>query len=71
MHNIYCYIYIYIYQFYRTNAKVIDSVCNLSEENSIMHLSKHFVICFFINLGIIHGANLYYVNDFVCIMCTK
>ena len=38
------------------------------------HLSKPLVICIFflwdINLGIIQGANLYYVTGFVCIMGT-
>ena len=37
------------------------------------HLSKHLVICMFIweiNLGSIVGANLCYVTDFVCLMCT-
>ena len=31
------------------------------------HLSKHFFL-WEINLGIIQGAYLYYVTDFVCIM---
>ena len=39
----------------------------------LYHLSKHLVICIFLwenNLGIIQEANLYYVTDFVSMICT-
>ena len=75
MHNLYC----NIYKFYPTNSKVIDFVWNVSKENSIILLPSlsqtfsnlYFFLLWEINIGLIQGANLYCVTDFVCIMCTE
>ena len=71
MHNLYCNIYKYY-----PNYVLGDLFCLECKQRKKVyfyyHLSKHLVICIFlweIKLGIIQGANLYYVTDFVCIMC--
>ena len=72
MHNLYC----NVYNFYPTNSYVIDFVWNVSKEKKYNFITIFLNIEYFvfflweINLFIIQGASLYYVTDFVCIMCT-